>query len=119
MSTTPVLSREAFLKSSPLRRERVEVPALGGAVFVRQITAGELDEFEFAMAKLSRRDRRGQQRARTVLLVACDAEGRPMFGEADVEALAGKAMSELEPILRAHVRLNVFTAAEADELGKD
>ncbi|WP_165250198.1 hypothetical protein [Paludisphaera soli] len=112
------LSRSDFFKAVEPRRERVEVPALGGYVNVRQVTAGEVDELESRMSRLSRRERRRQSRARTVAMVAVDDAGSPLFGEDDVESLADRPVAELEPILRAHIKLNTVSTEEADELGK-
>lgn len=114
-----MLTRESFLDAPGPAREKVDVPALGDSVYVRQITLGERDVFEAASAKLKASERRRLARARIVVLVTVDEAGDPLFREDDVEALAGKPNVTLEPIVDAHVRLNELTKQDAAELAKN
>lgn len=114
-----MLTREAILNSPGPAREKVDCPALGGEVYVRQITVGERDVFEAASGRLKAADRKRLARARIVALVTVDEAGEPLFREEDVEALAGKPNAALEPIVDAHVRLNEMTRRDAADLEKN
>lgn len=114
-----MLTREAFLDAPGPVREKVDVPALGGEVYVRQITLGERDVFEAASARLKAADRKRLARARIVALVTVDEAGTPLFREEDVELLAGKPNAQLEPIVDAHVRLNEMSRRDAEILEKN
>jgi len=113
------LKREDFLNAPAPKRETVSVPGLGGEVHVRQVTAGERDEFEVSISKLKPRERTRDIRARIVVFVAVDEEGRPLFTAEDVPLLSGLPASALEPIMNAHVRLNSMSAEDVDALAKN
>lgn len=93
--------------------EAVPIPGFGEGetIHVRQISAGERDEFEYQMQR-----RKGKDiRARLVILTACDPEGRRLFTDDDLPAIRNMPAAALEPIVEAHLRLN---GSNADELGR-
>lgn len=107
------LTRDDFFNNAPpLRNEQVEVPELGGAVYVRKITARERDEFEHRMQRMKRRKNAGGSRAQLVILAAVDEERRPLFTQDDAERLDGMPSSALEPIVNAYLRINSSNPAE-------
>lgn len=110
-----VLSRDDFFNLPEPKRERVAVPALGGDVFVRQITAGERDDFERGM----RAGDGKHLRPLIVALVTVDEDGKPLFSAKDLGWLASKPVAALEPILNAHARLNYMSADDMAELEKN
>jgi len=110
-----VLTRDDFLNfDAGPARELVSVPALGGDVYVRRITAGERDDFERTMKGSTK-----NVRAFVVALVTVDADGNPLFSGKDIEWLAGKPSFALEPIIDAHQRLNGMSRADIKELEKN
>ncbi len=111
-----VLTRDDFLNFRPEgpSRELVSVPALGGDVYVRRITAGERDDFERSMRGSTRR-----VRAFITALVCVDADGKPLFTGKDIEWLAEKPAYALEPIIEAHGRLNSMTQDDIESLEKN
>ncbi len=80
-----MLTREDILAGAKPRTRSVEVPALGGSVTLRAITAGERDQMEMFVQK-QRGSLKGV-RARLLRLCCCDAEGKPLFEEKDEPAL--------------------------------
>ncbi|HEY1118781.1 MAG TPA: hypothetical protein VGE43_13795 [Acidimicrobiales bacterium] len=107
-----MLSREAFLSASNPVAVDVRVPALGGAVKVREMTVAQKDAFEIENA----RDKGRYFRPRLVVASVVDADGSPMFGPADLEALAGRPASHLEPIVEAATKLNKYTPEDVKAL---
>jgi hypothetical protein len=108
-----VLTRDRILAAPALAAVRVEVPEWGGAVFVRAITAGERDVFERRAFEGPRKD---LVRAALVVLCAADAQGRALFTDADVEALAQRDAAPMQRIFNAACRLNAIGPAEVAEL---
>lgn len=115
-----MLTRDDFLNAPPPPpREEVEVPALGGTVFVRRITAGDRDDFESSLRRIKGVDY-DKQRALIAVMVTTDADGEPLFGPGDLKFLSDLPVAYLEPILDAHRRINVTLGRdEAAELEKN
>jgi len=89
-----VLSRADFLAATEMKREAVPVPELGGTVYLSQLYAAQLLDYNELIQKLKRD---GMQdvtpstslalMARLVSMSACDEDGNPLFTEADVKEL--------------------------------
>lgn len=97
------LSRDQILGTDDLGRKEIEVPEWGGTVTIRQLTRGEQDAYlkrqmGDAKMKAGRKEVSGEFNAAAMyghdawLCVRgiCDADGKPMFGDKDIEALAKK-----------------------------
>lgn len=69
-----------------------EWPALDGQIYVRKLTAGELDTF-YAVE-----DEGQSTRSRFVALVACDEKGERHFKDTDVADIAGLAFEVIDRI---------------------
>jgi hypothetical protein len=110
-----MLTREQFFACPPLPMEEVEVPALGGTVFVKMMNAGERDAFDVEQSRVGMRD----LRARLTVACACDAERKPLFGLADVAALSLGSPEALDPIVKAAARINKLTDDDVDALQKN
>jgi hypothetical protein len=106
-----MLTRESFFALKPEVRE-VQVPALGGSVFVRMMTAGDRDRFEADQIKSGEKD----FRARLTAATACDADGVLLFGPGDVAALTKLPSVALDDIARAAIDLNRFSHEDVEEL---
>lgn len=113
------LTRDAFFAKPTLAREEVKVPALGGTVFVRVMTAGERDRYDVATDEASRADVQGSFRARVTAFTACDENGKLLFTEDDIPGLAELPCSSFDPIVMAAMRLNRMTAEEVEGLEKN
>lgn len=107
-----MLTRDQILAGPRPTVVEVEVPALGGKVSVRGMTIGARDQFEIANAA----DKGRYFRARLVVACVVDADGSPMFGAADLPALASLAAGTFEPVVDAAMRLNKYTPEEVEAL---
>src|SRR5687767_2031484 len=97
-----VLSRADFLSASANRkRELIEVPELGGAVYLRELSARELFKFNERLHKLQAENSEATPSSSLELMglmismTACDAAGGLLFTEADAQALADNNLNIL------------------------
>jgi hypothetical protein len=89
-----VLSRADFIAATQMKREAVPVPELGGTVFVSQLYAAQLLDYNEYIQQL-KKDGADEitpstslaLMARLVSLAACDENGIPLFTEGDVKEL--------------------------------
>ena len=96
MSKAKVLSRADFLSASKnLKRDLVEVPELGGAVYLRELNASQLIAFNERLTALQLKGKKKvtfstslELMALLISMSACDEEGNLLFTEADVKTLA-------------------------------
>lgn len=112
------LTRSEILgKRKAYRVEEVECPGLGGTVFVRVMSAAERDRFEAEHA--ARRDKNTDFRARLVAAAACDESGAALFTAEDVPALGELPSDDVEPVVKAALRLNGLAADSAEDARKN
>jgi hypothetical protein len=104
-----ILSRADFLAATKLKRELVPVPELGGSVYVQELYAAQVLDFNELVTSLKRKGKKDispstslELMARLVSMTACDATGKPLFTESDVKALA-KSQPEVLIALSAKV----------------
>lgn len=110
------LDRQTILSKTPqLARERVNVPAWGGDVYVRELTAWERDSLEVSWEKTKRHN----FRARLAVATVCDEQGEDLFGLKDIEALGKHPSTALVAIADVAFRVNKFTKEEVEELEKN
>ena len=90
-----ILSRADFLASTQLKRELVAVPELGGSVYIQELYAAQVLDFNELVQSLKKKGKKEvtpstslELMARLVSMTACDATGKPLFTESDVKALA-------------------------------
>jgi predicted exporter len=97
------LSRDALLKAG-VKRKEIPLPELGGSVFVRELTAGQVVEF-------SKRQKADPESAVYYLLIAgvTDCDGVPLFGEADVEAIKSLGSTTSGILVAAVLELSGMT----------
>lgn len=110
-----MIKREAFFAANRTEIREVAVPALGGSVFVRVITAGERDAFEAA----SNAEKIPTFRARLVQLCACDENGARVFEPADVPSLSTLPAKVLDPIVKAAIEVNAMGADAVEDAAKN
>lgn len=104
------MKRNEFLKAARelVRVERVETPI--GEMFVRSMPAGKRDEFE-QLSAFANRDKTpvSNVRARIVAACACDEDGAPVFGDADIAELSALPADVLDPIFNKALALSGLT----------
>lgn len=107
-----------ILAADDLKREPVK--AWGEDFFVRVMTGLERELYEKNLFKADGSGDLERGRIRATLLVFCavDAEGKPLFTEADIDALAGKSSAELIRVARIAQKLNGLSAEAEAEAGK-
>ena len=104
-----VLSRKAILGANDLPSEKVNVPEWGGEVYVRSMNAMERELYEQSIAIGEGDDRKldfGHLRTRLLLFTVTDDQGKRLFEEGDVEALASKSARAINRIAEVAQRLN-------------
>src|ERR1035438_6321076 len=78
-------------RPAPLAVATPEWPTLDGQIYVRKLTAGELDKFYAEIEE-------GSERAPFVALVACGPDNAPLFKESDADDLAELAFEPIDRI---------------------
>jgi hypothetical protein len=99
-----------------------EWPAVDGKLFLRTLSA--LEREHFAQSYRSNGDgklggARANVMARFCVLVLCDAQGQPVFTEADAVELGQKAGHVLDRIFNAARKLNKIGVEASEELLKN
>ncbi len=119
-----MLTRDQILSIKDLPVEKVEVPEWGGFLFVRGLTAEERDHFESIFIddegkQKSKKEALKNIRAKLVVLSACDENGKALFAESDIPALAKKSARALNRIFEAGQRLSGLSKADVEDLSKN
>lgn len=121
----PQLDRAAFLEGAATRppRERVEIPELAGAVWVRGLTSSERDQFEgsnvrtdIIKGKVIPRVHHERMRARLLQQCLEDEDGNRLFEEADVAKLGKLRADVADRLFEVARRLSGITEADIEEL---
>lgn len=87
---------EYFAAAGKLDRKRVDLPMLPGKhLFIRKITGRERDNFEQTNMDEREAGKGRNMRGRFVAMIACDANGSPLFPTAQDVHLLGDTNSEL------------------------
>lgn len=110
--------REAIIRAaSParLRREAVDVEGLG-RLWVRELTAGERDEWEAAIVRRREASSWSGLRAELLIRTLCDEDGAPAMLPEDVELLSGLPAATAGRLYDVAARLNRLTPEDAAEL---
>lgn len=97
-----------------LRIERLELPGFGGAVYVKEMTGKQRDNFEQWALRKSRGNIRGKAAARCLVT----AEGVRLFADDDAPALGEMRASVLQKIWEKFQELNGLTDDYEAELGE-
>lgn len=108
------LTRESFLAVPAPKVHRIEIPELGGHVWLKPMSAGERDRFEIeheASKKLN-------FRARLAAASLSDEDGNLLFGPEDIPALSALPATAFDPILETAVKINGLTKEDIEELEK-
>jgi hypothetical protein len=112
-----MLTKDDILKADDIEIEPVE--AWHGTVYVRGMTGTERDAFEASVITM-----RGTKqsinlrnvRAKLCVMTLCEKSGARLFEDSDMEALSGKAASELQKVFAVAQRLSGITEKDVEEL---
>jgi hypothetical protein len=123
-----MLTKEQIKSASDRPREFVPVPEWCPAgetfdpskhgVYVGTMSGRQRDRFE-ARIVADRDSGNSDWRALLAVYAVQDAEGKPLFTDADIEWLGDKGYSALQPIFDAAVRLNKLSQTDQQELVKN
>ena len=113
-------TKDGFFKAK-VPRENITVPDIGD-IWVYGLTAGQKDEYENNVVRLSDRNRQlhlANARAQLLLMTVHDQHGKPIFGQADMGRLCQIPAVIVEPILETARRLSGMAAEEIEDLVKN
>lgn len=112
-----ILSKADILSADDLKREIVEVPEWGGAVYVRVLPGRERDAFEERL--LTSKTKSGtlpNVRASLCAAAICDESGKPLFDEKDIAALGERSGAALTRVFAAASKINRLSKDDVAEL---
>ncbi len=109
------LTRESFFAVQAPKVHRIEIPGLGGHVWLKPMSAGERDRFEIDHEA----NKKHNFRARLAAASVCDEDGNLLFGPADIPALSALPATDFDPIIETAVKINGLTKDDIDELEKN
>lgn len=118
-----VLDKAAFLNAAaqPLPIERVEVPELGGHVFIRGMSGVERDAWEKTLLVgrgKSQKVNTENVRAKLVARTAVDENRERIFSDEDAQALGALRVDVLTRLFQVAQRMSGVTDEDVEELGK-
>jgi len=110
-----MLTREQILGASDRSSEDVEVPEWGGTVRVSAMSGAQRDAFEASLLHNGKPDVRNAH-AKLAAVCIVDEDGKPLFSQADVEALGQKSAAALSRVVTAARRLNRLGESEIEDV---
>ncbi len=117
-----LLTREQILSAQDLTTETVAVPEWGGEVRVKSLSGAERDAYEASVMRITGTNAQLNllnARAKLVALAVIDENGKRMFGDGDVIALAAKSAAALQRVFDVANRLSGLNARDLEELTKN
>jgi hypothetical protein len=93
----------------------LHIPEWGGSVSIRVMSGRQRERFEAAVNQGSHPNLRGL----FATLIVCDAQGVPLFNDADIATLGEKSSTALDRIYRAGIKLNAIGKEGIDALEKN
>jgi hypothetical protein len=108
-----MLTKDQFFALRPEIKE-VQIPALGGSVYVKAMTAGERDRFEAYQEKSGNEDFRALLAVATV----CDAAGVSVFSLDDLSRLSGLPSHALQAVVHEAIAVNRMGKGDVEDLKK-
>lgn len=112
-----LLSAEQILKSEDTEAPQlVSVPEWGGEVFIRVMSGAERDRWELMAHKALKGNSPLGIRATLVAFCACDQNGKRIFADGQIAALANKSAVALDRVFHKAQRLNKLTDDDIKEL---
>jgi hypothetical protein len=116
------LTRDAMLAPIEVPREEVELPELGGSVWIKGMTASDRSKFEreFQTSSGKRSKRRMDEiRERLVIACVCNEDGTLLLTERDIEAIGRQPIGVIERIVDVAQRLCGMSNADVEAMAKN
>ena len=117
-----MLTRDQILNAQDIQTEEVHVSEWGGTVLVRALDGEERDALEASMiqgkgknAQVNLKNLRAKLVARSMV----DENGKRLFEDGDIPALAKKSAAALNRVYEVAQRLSGITPEDVDELTKN
>ena len=117
-----LLTRGEILSADDLRSERVKVPEWGGEIIVKALNGEQRDQWEASIVTRQGDDviiESKNLRAKLVAICVVDENDKPLFTEADVEALGKKSAAALDRVVDVAKSISKIADGDLDDLGKD
>lgn len=115
-----LLNRDALTgdRATRIPRERLDLPELGGFVYVKGMTGAERDEFERSCRDAKGR-LRGNTRARLAVHTVINEDGTRVFTDNDIAVVGRIRVDVLQKIFNLAQKLSGISDADVEELGGD
>lgn len=117
---TPALGRDQILSAVDMDIRKIPIPEWSGDVFIRSMSAGEWDDFENSLVKITdggkQKANLKNYRARFASIIICDADGNKLFLPSDITNLSKKSRKAMDRILTAGKKLNGISDEDESEL---
>lgn len=114
------MNKEDFIAAASIHGvKEIDVPKLG-AVFIREISAGERDKIETVVAQFNRNpDTVSQYRARMVAMFLCDENAKRLFSDKELAQLDGMNAEIIDYIFERGLEFNGFKDDTIDDAEKN
>lgn len=114
------LTREQILTRDDLRTVEVYVHQWGGKICLKELNGFDRSEYEnYAKRVFEQSQNYSEAIAELILKCAVDAEGKPLFDQADLEALQKKSSGALLDLYYEACKLNKLGEADVEEQEKN
>jgi hypothetical protein len=100
------LDKAAILQKAKPRLIEVSVPEWDGTVFLREITAGQRDQFDAWQLAQTEDTRFRDIRARLLVMSLADAEGNLLFSMGEIATVSGFPASVVNRLWESAIDLN-------------
>lgn len=115
-----MLNREKLLGAgSAFKLGEIEIPELGGKVFLRVISSRERDQLESEISAGSKSGNLSNIRAKLVVRSLCDDTGKRLFTDADVELVGDMPAPMIGMLFEACARHNGMTGGAVEDARKN
>lgn len=119
-----VLTREQILGADDIQVKEVAVPEWGGEVIVKTLSGAERDSYEASLVNIDKRGKNFEMnmenaKAKLIAKAIVGEDKKPVFTEADIEALGAKSASALNRVYEAVQELSGFRSEEIEDLVKN
>jgi hypothetical protein len=112
------LTKEQILAANDRSTKEVAVPEWGDTVLLRVMSGTERESFEREWQ--STEDKLlPQYRLKMLRRCLCDADGAPLFSDAELSALGEKSALVIERLFRECMRMNGFEAGNLEDAAKN
>lgn len=117
-----MLNRDQILAKTTLRTEMVKIPEWDDEVCVRELTAGQRDEYEGSILQQNGQNivlNRQRMRARLCAMTIVGPDGNLLFTEEDVDKLSELGAGALDRIYDVAQRLSGLSKSDEETLAKN